>query len=117
MEFYIKAKGDPGFDPSKLEISSELAMLMTQIETVLFTRRGDVLGDPEFGANLEDYVYSLSYNDYLLKKVVAEQIYKYVPLARKFNVTVDVDFTKEVDRHAVFVDIRIDNRYQLGVYV
>jgi len=49
--------------------------------------------------------------------VVAEQIFQFCPLAQKFNVTVDVDFTKEVDRHAVFIDIRVDNRYQVGVYV
>ena len=100
-----------------MENYSEISRLLTQIETVLFTRKGDVLGNPEFGANLEDYVYSLSYNDYLLKKVVAEQIFQFCPLAQKFNVTVDVDFTKEVDRHAVFIDIRVDNRYQVGVYV
>ena len=117
MEFYIKAQGDPGFDPTEMENYSELSRLLTQIETVIFTRKGDVLGNPDFGANLEDYVYSLSYNDYLLKKVVAEQIFQFCPLAQKFNVTVDVDFTKEVDRHAVFIDIRVDNRYQVGVYV
>ena len=117
MEFYIKAQGDPGIDPTEMENYSELSRRLAQIESVLFTRKGDVLGNPEFGANLEDYVYSLSYNDYLLKKVVAEQIFQFCPLAQKFNVTVDVDFTKEVDRHAVFIDIRVDNKYQVGVYV
>lgn len=117
MEFYIKAKGDPNFDRNKLESSSEISKILTQIELILFTRRGDVMGNPEFGANLEDYVYSLSYNDYLLKNIVAEQIYRFVPLARKYNIEVDVEFTQEVDRHVVFVDIRVDNKYQIGLYV
>jgi|TARA_B110000977_G_C10968053_1_gene451232 hypothetical protein len=117
MEFYIKTLGDPNFDPLKLENSTEISGMLAQIETVLFTRKGDVLGDPDFGANLNDYVYSLSYNDYLLKNVVIEQIYQYVPLAQKYQLSVEVDFTQEVDRHLVFINIVIDNKYQLGVYV
>ena len=56
MEFYIKDIGDPHYDNTELQSSSEIAMLLTQIETLLFTRIGDVMGDPEFGANIDDYV-------------------------------------------------------------
>jgi hypothetical protein len=117
MEFYVKEIGEPNFSPDKLQQDAELSMLMTQIETILFTRKGDVLGDLEFGASLEDYVYELRYNDFQLKKVINEQIAQYVPLAQKYSVDIQVDYAKEVDRHAVFLDITIDSRLQLGVYI
>jgi hypothetical protein len=117
MEFYVKAIGDPGFNIEKLQQDSDISMLLTQIETILFTRKGSVLGNPDFGANLEDYVYELRYNDYLIKKVINDQIQKYVPLAQKYPVDIQVDFAEESNRHLMFLDITVDSKFQLGVYV
>lgn len=117
MEFYVKDIGEPNFQPDKLQQDAELSMLLTQIETMLFTRKGEVLGNPEFGANLEDYVYSFRYNDYLIKKVIVEQLNMFVPLAQKYNVDVGVEFVEDSDRHAMFLDITVDSRFQLGVYI
>ena len=117
MEFYVKNIGEPHFQSDKLQQDDDLSMLLTQIETVLFTRRGEVLGNPDFGCNLEDYVYEFRYNDFMLKKVIDEQFTKYVPLTRKYKVEIYVDFAEETDRHAVFLDITVDSKIQLGVYV
>ena len=117
MEFYVKDIGEPNFQPDKLQQDAELSMLLTQIETMLFTRKGEVLGNPEFGVNLEDYVYSFRYNDYLIKKVIVEQLNMFVPLAQKYNVDVGVEFVEDSDRHAMFLDITVDSRFQLGVYI
>lgn len=117
MEFYVKTLGDAKFNSDKIQQDDDISMLLTQIETILFTKKGSVLGQPGFGSNLEDYVYELRYNDYLLKKEIEEQITRYIPLARKFNVSVNVEFTDEIDRHVVFLDITVDSRFQLGVYI
>lgn len=117
MEFYVKEIGEPNFKPDVLQQDAELSMLMTQIETMLFTRKGDVLGNLEFGASLEDYVYELRYNDFQLKKVINEQIQQYIPLAQKYSVDIQIDYAEEVDRHAMFLDIVVDSRFQLGVYI
>ena len=117
MEFYIRDIGDPHYDNTELQSSSEIAMLLTQIETLLFTRKGDVMGDPEFGANLDDYVYSLRYNETMLKNTIEKQLAYYVPLAAKYNTTVDVHFTDEDTRHLLFVDIIIDSSYQIALFI
>lgn len=117
MEFYVKNIGDPKYQSDKLQQDDEIAQLITQIETILFTRRGDVLGSPEFGANLEDYVYEFQYNNYQIKNIVSEQIRTYVPLAGKYNVQVDVDFTEQTERSVMFLDITIDARIKLGIFI
>ena len=117
MEFYIKSIGDPNFNPDKLDSSSEISRLLTQIETLLFTRKGEVLGQTDFGVNLEDYIYSFQYNDYLLKGAIDVQLSKYVPLAAKYNTTVDVKFTEESTRHVALINVTIDSKYQIGVFV
>jgi len=117
MEFYVKDIGEPNYQPDKIQQDDEISMLLTQIETVLFTRKGEVLGDSNFGANLEDYVYSLSYNDFMIKKTINDQLRSYVPLAKKYNVQVDAEFTHESDRHVMFIDIIVDSRIQVGLYI
>ena len=117
MEFYVRSLGDPGYNSDKLQQDDEIAMLLTQIETILFTKKGSVLGSPDFGANLEDYVYELRYNEYLIKKAINEQLVRYVPLSKKYPVSIEVDFTEELNRHVMFLDIRVDSKFQLGVYV
>jgi hypothetical protein len=48
-DFYIVSDFEPGYDPNKLEVSSDLESTIQQIKMTLFTRKGEVLGDPGFG--------------------------------------------------------------------
>lgn len=109
MELYIKTNGDPNYDPTKLQSDSRIATLLAQIDVILFTRKGEVLGEPGLGCNLEDLVYVLSYNDSQIKNEIEQQLNRYVPLAVLMNVSVDVEFdTSSNDRDAIFININID---------
>jgi len=117
MELYIKTIGDPNFDPVKVQSNSEIAQLMTQIETILFTNKREVLGKPQFGCNLEDLVYSLNYNNKQIKETIDEQIAMFCPLAQKYNVSAEVSFVKGTARDIAYIDITIDSKYLLQVYI
>ena len=117
MELYIKAIGDPNFDADQLQADEDIQMLLTQIETLIFTNKGDVLGNPDFGLNIDDYVYSFRYNDTMLQGMIEAGISRYCPLSYKYPVSVTVEFTQETERNMVFIDITIDNRYGIGLYV
>ena len=117
MELYIKTLGDPNFDADQLQSDDDIQMLLTQIETLIFTNKGEVMGNSEFGLNIEDYVYSFRYNDNMLQSMISEGIYRYCPLSYKYPVNVSVEFTEETERNMVFIDITIDGRYVIGLYV
>lgn len=117
MEFYVKNIGDPKYQNDKLQQDNEISMLLTQIETLLFTRRGDVLGNPSFGMNLEDFVYSFQYNNYQIRGLVSRQISDFIPLASKYNVGVEVDFIEESSKHIMFLDITVDATIKMGIYI
>jgi hypothetical protein len=117
MELYIKSAGDPNFDSEQLQVDEDIQLLLTQIETLIFTNKGDVMGVPEFGLNLEDYVYSFMYNDDMLKGLVSNAISQFIPLSNKYPVNVTVEYVTESERNAVYIDIVIDNRYGIGLYV
>jgi hypothetical protein len=117
MEFYIRAYGDPNFDPYKIHSESEISMVLTQLETILFTKRGDVMGEPLLGANLEDLVYTLNYNEGQIRGLIEEQIEMFSPLAQKYNTQVSVSFFKGTVRDIAQIDIVVDSKYQVGVYI
>lgn len=117
MELYIKAVGDPNFRPDQMQVDEEIQLMLTQIETLLFTAKGDVMGMPNFGLNLEDYVYSFMYNDDMIKGVVSNAISENVPFSTKYPVSVNVEYVTETEKNAMYIDITIDNRYGIGLYI
>lgn len=117
MEFYVRAEEDPNYDPYKVHSESEIAQVITQLETILFTRKGEVLGDPSFGANLEDLIYTLDYNEEMIISTIEDQIQRYIPLAGKYNISSNVSFYKGTVRDIAEINITLDSKYQVQVYV
>jgi hypothetical protein len=76
-----------------------------------------VLGEPGFGANLEHLIYTLNYNEGSILSELEKQIDLFVPLAKKYNTNVSVAFYKGTVRDIAQIDIVIDSKYQVGVYI
>jgi phage baseplate assembly protein W len=117
MELYVKYVGDPNYDPNQVHTENEIQQLITQIETTLFTNRAEVLGSPDFGCNLEDMIYSLGLNEQQIKTTIESQIRSYCPLAAKYNVETKISFLRGNVRDIAYVDITIDSKYLVQVYV
>ena len=115
MDFYIKYIGDPNYQTGVIQNNGEIEQLLTQIETTLFTRKRDVLGEPEFGCNLEDLVYGLNQNEYQIRNEIEKQISNYIPLASKYSTSVDVKFFRGEVRDICYVDITVNNEYTIQV--
>ena len=77
MDFYITYIGDPNYNATQLQNNGEIEQLITQLETILFTRKTEVLGTPESGCNLEDLVYSLNHNEFNIKQDIKNQMNMY----------------------------------------
>lgn len=115
MELYIKTQGDPNFIDNEIVIDDEVQKLIAQIEVVLFTNRGDVMGNQHIGCNLEDLIYEFNFNNYKIKEVIEKQINVYCPLAQTHTVEVDVSFQRGEVRDIAYVDILINNKFLLTV--
>ncbi len=115
MDFYIKHIGDPNYQTNVVVNNGEIEQLMAQIETVLFTRKRDVLGEPGFGCNLDDMIYGLNQSEYQIKNEIESQLMNYVPLARKYSTQVAVEFYRGEVRDVAYIDITINNEYIIQV--
>ena len=117
LDMYIRNPDDPNFKPGIVEIWDDLEMFIQQIEMVLMTERGEILGEPDFGANLEYYVHGLNINSGRIERLVQNQIVEYCTLASKFPFTVSMSFYKGDVRDIGLLEIEIDNTIKFNVVV
>jgi hypothetical protein len=114
-DIYLRVDGDPGFSPGQLEITDEVQILLNQIEMLIFTRQGDVLGAETLGVNIEDLIFSLTVSAGIVETAIYNQIRNYCKLANKYVVDVNVRFFKGTERDIGVVDILVDGARRTGL--
>jgi len=115
-DIYTKIEGDPGFVRDRIEITEDLDYLLTQIEMILFTSSGEVLGDSRLGADLDNIIFSTNLSAGSIESVVRDQINTYCQLlANTYNVETSCEFYKGVDRDTAVLDITVDGRTAIGL--
>jgi len=114
-EIYMRDPSDPLYRADLIDISNEIEVLLGQIRMVLFTKPGEVIGDPSFGVNLEYYIFSTNVSNSQIEKMVREQIYHNCPLAQKYDVKVKVSFFYGTTRDLCLIDIFVDGIKYLGI--
>lgn len=87
-DFYIRESTDPAFQPNQLEVYDDLESMLQQIRMTLFTQKGEVLGEPDFGLDVEKYLFEFSIDPFSLTREAAAQINTYVGETRKRPISV-----------------------------
>ena len=82
-DFYLRSSSDPAFRPNQLEVYDDLESLLQQIKMILFTQKGEVLGEPNFGLDVEKYLFEFSVDPFSLTREAAAQINTYVGETKK----------------------------------
>jgi hypothetical protein len=82
-DFYIRASNDPAFRPDQLEVYDDLEAMLQQIKMTLFTKKGEVLGELDFGIDVEKYLFEFSVDPFALTREAAAQINTYVGETKK----------------------------------
>jgi phage baseplate assembly protein W len=116
-EIYIRTSDDPKYIDTALEHSEEVEMLLGKIMMILKTRKGEVLGDPDFGVSLEDYLFTFELNEERIRSEIFDQIIMYMPEAENFNLKLEIKRFKGTVRDLILLDFLIDGRKALGVLV
>ena len=72
-------KGNPYYEGDKIEEDSVIRVIIQKYYNLLFTNKGDLLGDPDFGANLEELLYETGLDDVSVRQVIIDQLEIYIP--------------------------------------
>lgn len=109
-DIYAIPEEEPRYKDNILEISNELDEIIQQVDMILFTKKGEILCMPEFGCNLEQYLFDTTYNKTQIKNIIMEQINNFIYLDGSYKVDVDVNFVKWKYNVAMIVDLNIINK-------
>lgn len=107
------------FDPTKIEINDELTEIIQQINVILTTEKGSVLGSPDFGVDLEKYLFQdVSHNSRYIESEINFQIKNFVSAAQTYEISSKVSFQRiSNEDYMMVVDIYIDSKKVASVYI
>ncbi len=117
LDLYFKMPEDPAFDFAETEVEDELERFLQCVEVVLTTRRGDVLGEPTFGANLEDYLWSTRSSSVQVAQAIRSQLEAFCNEFTSVNYDVEVSFIQGDVADTMIVEITVDGTKVLGIGV
>jgi phage baseplate assembly protein W len=113
-EIYCKLTTDPFFETERLEVSNEIEALIEKLRMIMLTRKGEVLGEPDFGVDLEQYIFETFFDRGAILNEINQQLSRYVPEANRFKLNAVVSVTKGEYRDNIVVDIFINQEKILG---
>jgi hypothetical protein len=98
-DFYILYKDHPRFVNKELIEDEVINVIIQKYEMILFTNKGEVLGDPEFGADLLELLYQTKVSDTFVRESINEQISIYIPELLETNYTLNVVFVQDPENY------------------
>lgn len=112
-EIFAIPEESPRYSKNTLEIKDKLPNLIQKVECLLFTEKGSVYGIPDFGVNLEKYIFDTNVNSGYIKNEIDVQLIKYVLSSEDsvYSITSDVKFYNRTNSFSFMcvVDIFINN--------
>ena len=95
-DFYIIDSSDPTYTQGQIIEEDIINVILQKYKVILFTNKGDVMGDPNFGGDLELLLNQTKVSDVYVKDQLNTQIGAYIPELINMNYTLDVVFTQDV---------------------
>jgi hypothetical protein len=79
-EIYFRSPTDASYKDNIIETTDVVEMLVSQLKMILLTNRGMVLGDTDFGLDLESLIFDYDVGEDDLRASIDQQLYRYCPL-------------------------------------
>jgi len=96
---YIGYVGHPRFTINKIITDDLIRVIVQKYEMILFTNKGELLGDPDFGCNLEQLLFETKISAPAVKKLITQQISIYITELTTINYTLDVSFEEDPENY------------------
>jgi hypothetical protein len=98
-DFYIGYEGHPKFTVNKIITDDLIRVIIQKYEMLIFTNKGELLGDPNFGADLEKLLYETKISAPAVRSIIIDQINEYIPELKDVNYQLDVTFEEDPERY------------------
>lgn len=106
-DLVIRYPGHPKYEPGRIIEDDEIEVIVQKLEMILFTNKGEVLGNLDIGANLEYYLWQTRVTTGNLKNKVEEQIQTYIPELIAIGYSFDVQLFEGTLRDILYLNFVI----------
>ena len=106
-DFVIRYDGHPKYQSERIIEDDEIEVIVQKLEMILFTNKGEILGDIELGANLEYYLWQTNVTSGNLKNKVEEQIFTYIPELNSLGYDLNIDLFEGTVRDILYLNFII----------
>ena len=76
---YMKYEGHPRFHSNRIVEDDVIEVIVQKLEMILFSDKGSLIGEPEFGCNLEYFLWQTKVPSSDLESLITNQINLYIP--------------------------------------
>lgn len=112
-EIYAISEESPRYTETALEIHDRLINVIQKIEILLYTDKGSLMCMPEFGIDLEKYIFETNVSETYIQNDINMQIMRYVKssLDSDINIYCKVNFFERPNNYSFgcVVDIYIED--------
>jgi hypothetical protein len=105
----ITYNGHPRFNINQLEEDDLIYVVVNKFEMILFTNKGEVLGDPDFGGDLYFYLHSTKVSAEFVRKDLINQISNYIPELQGVDYKLEVTFQQSLETYTdmMFIEFKV----------
>lgn len=104
-DHYIGYKGHPRFVVNKIIEDDAIRVIIQKLEMVLFTNKGELLGKPDFGCDLEKILFETRIARTEVLQTIIQQINEYIPELSSINYGLDVQFSEDPENFQEVMEI------------
>ena len=109
-DFYMRPEEDPRYIQDQIEVYDSLEAVLTQVKMTLLTSKGDVLGEPNFGLDVEGRLFEYSIDLEQFTEEANNQVSAFIPESAFRNIKVSASTFEMGQSHRIgaMLNINID---------
>lgn len=117
-EIYIRTKTDPYFEEGIIDYSNEVESVISKVRTLLGTKPGEVLGDYNFGIDLDYLIFNTKLPAAEIKRKIDDKLSTYVPNTKNITISTEINFGKSgYGYDYAVIDIYINGTKSVGLLI
>jgi hypothetical protein len=104
-DHYIGYLGHPRFIVNKIIEDDVIRVIIQKYEMLLFTNKGELLGDSNFGCDLQKLLFETRIAKGGVRTIIIDQINEYIPELENTNYVIDVEFSTDPENFQEVMEI------------
>ena len=104
-DFYICFPGHPRFNDSKIIEDELIRVIVQKWEMIVFTSRGELFYDPNFGGDLPVYLHETRLSAETIESSLRGQIRQYIPELESLTYTLSVSIFEDPERYQEYMEV------------